>query len=120
MQPVRVPSTNKAAKAWETLKSDYPGRGWEHSIIPAGGSVQFPMSLPSEAEWRVCLLYSREVPGSQSPNRRFNGTYESVGLGVREDVLINGEPSASVVVDGVWSVDAQPMPARILRQMKGI
>jgi hypothetical protein len=73
-----------AVKSWETRESDYPGRGWERATVPAGGSVQFPMPSPTEDVWRVCLLYSREVPDSHAPNRRFGGTYESIGPGVRE------------------------------------
>ena len=83
-----------AVRSWETRESDYPGRGWEHAIIPAGGSVRFPMLSPTEDVWRVCLLYSREVPDSQAPNRRFGGTYESIGPSVREDDEPESQPGA--------------------------
>jgi len=83
-QQVAVPVSNGPGNSWETLESDYPGRGWETATIPAGGSVQFPMSSPTERGWRVCLLYSREAPDSQIPNRRFNGTYEAVGPTVHD------------------------------------
>jgi hypothetical protein len=81
-------------RSWETRESDYPGRGWEHATIPAGGSVQFPMLSPTEDVWRVCLLYSREVPDSHAPNRRFIGTYESIGPSVREDDEPESQPGA--------------------------
>lgn len=89
-QQVSVPRSDWAARVWETQQSDYPGRGWEHVVIPTGGSVQFPMLSPTEGDWRVCLLYSREMPDSQAPNRRFDGTYESISPSVREEV----EPEA--------------------------
>ncbi len=84
-QQVWVAPSNAPAGVWDTRQSDYPGRGWEHSIIPAGGSEQFPMSSPGEGDWRVCLLYSRAMPGAEGLNRRFDGNYESIGPRVRED-----------------------------------
>jgi len=83
-QQVRAPHSAGAAQTWETEQNDYPGRGWENSVIPAGGSVQFPMPSPGEDDWRVCLLYSRETPDSTAPKRRFGGTYETIGPSVRE------------------------------------
>jgi hypothetical protein len=83
-QQVFAPNSDAGGNSWQTRESDYPGRGWETATIPAGASVQFPMSSPSEGYWRVCLLYSRELPDSQSPNRRFGGDYESIGPGVQE------------------------------------
>ena len=83
-QQVRVSRADGAGKAWETRESDYPGRGWQSATIPAGGSAQSPMLCPTNGEWRVCLLYSREASGSEAPNRRFDGTYESLGPSVRE------------------------------------
>ena len=70
--------------SWETVESDYPGRGWESSTIAEGGSVHFPMLPPTNGQWRLCLLYSREVPGSQAPNRRFGGAYESIGPSIQQ------------------------------------
>lgn len=73
------------ATSWEMRENDYPGRGWEHATIDPGQSVQFPMLSPVDDEWRVCLLYSRETPGSQPPNRRFDKTYEAIGPVVRDN-----------------------------------
>ena len=75
------------AKAWQTEESDYPGRGWEHSIIPPGGSVQFPMvpPEPGQGHWRVLLLYSREDAGSDARSRHFGGDYESIGPNLPRD-----------------------------------
>ena len=78
------PHSEGTTRSWETRESDYPNRGWEHGAIPAGDSVQFPMLCPIEGDWRVCLLYSREVLGSEAPNESFEGTYESIGPIVRE------------------------------------
>lgn len=87
-QEVRIPRPDNAkAKAWDMRQSDYPGRGWERAMIQPGESVQFPVLSPGESEWRVCLLYSREMPGSEAPNRRFDRTFESISPNVREDEL---------------------------------
>ena len=87
-QEVRIPRPDNAtAKAWDMRQSDYPGRGWERAILQPGESVQFPVLSPGESEWRVCLLYSREMPGSEAPNRRFDRTFESISPNVREDDL---------------------------------
>ncbi len=86
-QQVSFAHRDGAAKPWETRENDYPGRGWSHSTIPAGGSVQFPMLSPaktSKTEWRVCLLYSRELAGSHPPSSRFGGDFESISPSVRE------------------------------------
>jgi hypothetical protein len=83
-QQVCVPSADGVASSWDTRSSDYPGRGWKHAMIPPGGSEEFPIPSGTEADWRVCLLYSREIPLAQGTNRQFDGTYESVGPSVRE------------------------------------
>lgn len=82
---VALQHSGEVTQAWETRQSDYPGRGWEHPMIPASESVKFPMASPGEGTWRVCLLYSREMIGSQATNRQFDGTYESIGPIVQDD-----------------------------------
>lgn len=83
-QQVYVQGTNRDVVLWETRHSDYPGRGWQQVVIPPGGSETFPLPSPAEGDWRVCLLYSREIPGPLASDRRFDGAYESIGPGVRE------------------------------------
>ncbi len=83
-QQVRLPGSAQTPRAWETQRSDYPGRGWQDAVLPPGGSAEFPLPASFDGDWRVCLLYSREMPGSEAPNRRFDGTYEAIGPSVRE------------------------------------
>lgn len=83
-QQVCVPSAGGVARVWETRRSDYPGPGWQHPMIPAGGSEEFPMLSETDGDWRVCLLYSRENHHLEGPNRQFDGTFESIGPSVRE------------------------------------
>jgi len=84
-QQVSTPLPNGTLTFWETLQSDYPARGWDRDVVPPGGSAEFPILSPSDSDWRVCLLYSREMQHSASPNRRFDGTYEAIGPTVREE-----------------------------------
>lgn len=83
-QQVCVPSSEEVARVWETRRSDYPGRGWQRSMIPAEESEVFPMRGETDGDWRVCLLYSREIHPSEVPNRQFDGTFESIGPSVRD------------------------------------
>jgi len=76
---IRIPGSNGLVGPWQTTHQDYPGRGWDRPMIPAGGSHEFPITPDTDAQWRVCLLYSRERLDSIPSNRLFDGTYESIG-----------------------------------------
>jgi hypothetical protein len=88
----QVLANDSGASTWSTQQSDYPGRRWDRSDITTGGSVEFPMFSPCEGEWRVCLLYSRELLEPKSPNRRFDGTFELIGPAVTEEQPPEAQP----------------------------
>lgn len=83
-QQVCVSGSDGVARVWETRHNGFPGRGWENAMLMPGESEEFPIPSDPEGEWRVCLLYSREIPRSQASHRQFDGTFESISPNVRE------------------------------------
>lgn len=83
-QQFRESVPQAGADAWGNGPDDYPGRGWDRPTIPAGESQTFPLSSGMDGVWRVCLLYSREIPGSETGHRQFGGTFEAFGPAVQE------------------------------------
>ena len=80
----QVSRIQRSQTNWETTEWDYPGRGWERSVVPAGGSAEFPMYSLTTNSWRVCLLYSREIGSPEAEKRLFDGNYEVIGPSVQE------------------------------------
>lgn len=93
-QQAHTPGPGGLVSPWQTQYDDYPGRGWHHAMIPAGGSEEFPITPAPEDHWRVCLLYSRERLDSQPPNRQFDGTFESIGPSMQRPDLQEAQQPA--------------------------
>ena len=51
------------------------------------------MAPSGEADWRIRLLYSREISGAESPSEVFDGTYESIGPTLRKEQSYEAQPT---------------------------
>ena len=77
---VQVPSAGRGTDGlgWDTVQDDYP-TGTSH--FESHQADEIYVRRPDHAPWRVCILYSKEVPAGDRPNgsgRSWVGDYEVI------------------------------------------